>query len=75
MFNPARRNGEEENEETRKLLLEAEIEVRDSNPSFVLTHEKSMVIDEKMAFVKSLNWETKNLTETSDYAIVNSQRA
>ena len=72
MLNPTRRNGEEENEETRNQLREADIEVRDSNPSFILTHEKSMVIDEKLAFVKSLNWETKNLTETRDYAIVTS---
>src|SRR5664279_5376550 len=60
MLNPARRSGEEENEDTRKTLEEAGIEVRDSNPSFIITHEKSMVIDEKLAFVKSLNWETKN---------------
>ncbi len=72
MLNPSRRNGEEENEDTRKLLEDAGIEVRDSNPLFVLTHEKSMVIDEKLAFVKSLNWETKNLTETRDYAIITS---
>jgi phosphatidylserine/phosphatidylglycerophosphate/cardiolipin synthase-like enzyme len=70
MLNPARRNGEDENEETRSMLEAAGIEVRDSNPSFVITHEKSMVIDEKLAFVKSLNWETKNLTETRDYAII-----
>jgi cardiolipin synthase A/B len=72
MLNPARRNGEEENEDTRKILEEAGIEVRDSNPFFILTHEKSMVIDEKLGFVKSLNWETKNLTETRDYAIITS---
>ena len=72
MLNPARRNGEEENEDTRKMLEEAGIEVRDSNPYFVLTHEKSMVVDEKIAFVKSLNWETKNLTETRDYAVITS---
>ena len=70
MLNPSRRNGAEENEETRKLLTDAGIEVRDSNPSFVITHEKSMVIDGKRAFVKSLNWETKNMTETRDYAII-----
>ncbi|HLY70414.1 MAG TPA: phospholipase D-like domain-containing protein [Puia sp.] len=70
MLNPARRNGEEENEDTRKLLEDAGIEVRDSNPTFVITHEKSMVVDEKIGFVKSLNWETKNLTETRDYAII-----
>ncbi len=28
-----------------------------------------MVVDEKIAFVKSLNWATKNLTESRDYAI------
>ena len=42
----------------------------DSNPAFDLTHEKSMVVDDKTAFVKSLNWDTKNLTETRDYAVV-----
>ncbi len=44
----------------------ADIAVRDANPAFDLTHEKSMVVDEKAAFVKSLNWTTKNLTETRD---------
>jgi cardiolipin synthase len=71
MLNPARRNGEEENEGAR-AKLEAAGKVRDSNPDFIITHEKSMVVDGKLAFVKSLNWETKNLTETRDYAIVTS---
>ncbi len=69
MLNPARRSGEEENGETRKLLESAGIEVKDSNPKFGITHEKSMVIDDDTAFVKSLNWATKNLTVTRDYAI------
>ena len=29
-----------------------------------------MVIDDETAFVKSLNWATRNLTETRDYAVV-----
>jgi cardiolipin synthase len=70
MLNPARRDGKEENQESRHLLSKAGIEVIDSNPAFDLTHEKSMVIDDKTAFVKSLNWDTKNLTETRDYAVV-----
>src|SRR5438552_590527 len=70
MLNPARRSGEEENEKTRKQLTHGGIEVLDSNPDFHLTHEKSMVVDEKTAFVKSLNWATKNLTGTRDYAVV-----
>ena len=70
MLNPARRSGEEENVATRKALGEANIDVLDSNPAFQLTHEKSMIVDDHTAFVKSLNWETRNLTETRDYAVV-----
>ena len=29
-----------------------------------------MVVDDQTAFIQSLNWETKNLTETRDYAVV-----
>ena len=74
MLNPARRSGEQENEETRKVLIEAGIEVLDSNPKFDLTHEKSMVIDDVTAYVKSLNWQTKNLTVTRDYAVVTTHK-
>ena len=70
MLNPARRDGESENVETAKKLKAANIEVIDSNPAFDVTHEKSMVVDEQQAFVHSLNWDTKNLTETRDFAIV-----
>jgi phosphatidylserine/phosphatidylglycerophosphate/cardiolipin synthase-like enzyme len=70
MLNPARRGGEPENEATRKKLEKAGVEVIDSNPAFAVTHEKSMVVDDDTAFVKSLNWETKNLTETRDYAVL-----
>ena len=70
MLNPKRRNGVSENDESRRKLEAAGIEVRDSNPAFDLTHEKSMVVDDTTAFVKSLNWQTKNLTSTRDYAII-----
>jgi phosphatidylserine/phosphatidylglycerophosphate/cardiolipin synthase-like enzyme len=33
-----------------------------------------MVIDDATAFIESLNWEPRNLTETRDYAIVTSHR-
>ncbi len=70
MLNPTRRSGEKENDDSRKMLTDAGIEVIDSNPAFGLTHEKSMVVDDTSAWVKSLNWQTKNLTETRDYAVV-----
>ena len=74
MLNAARRSGEAENEETRKTLKAAGIDVQDSNPAFDLTHEKSMVVDDEAAFVMSLNWETRNVTQTRDYAIVTRHR-
>lgn len=70
MLNPARRSGETENEDSRRQLVEAGVSVLDSNPAFDLTHEKSMVVDEEQAFVMSLNWQTRNVSETRDYAIV-----
>jgi cardiolipin synthase len=70
MLNPARRSGEHDNETTRKALERVDIDVKDANPAFALTHEKSMVVDDETAFVKSLNWATSNLTETRDYAVV-----
>ena len=70
MLNPARRSGESENEKARKMLSEAAVAVTDSNPAFDVTHEKSMVVDDECAFVMSLNWATKNFTETRDYAVV-----
>ena len=70
MLNPNRRSGEKENGATRKALQKAGVEVTDTNPAFGVTHEKSMVVDDSKAFIKSLNWATENLTETRDYAIV-----
>src|SRR5258705_12931917 len=70
MLNPARRRGEHDNDATRRAMEQAGIDVKDASPAFALTHEKSMVIDDETAFVKSLNWATRNLTETRDYAVV-----
>jgi len=69
MLNPVRRDGTGENKATREALLAAGVEVMDSNPKFPVTHEKSMVVDSKIAFINSLNWDTENLEETRDYSI------
>lgn len=72
MLNPARKNGEDDNQAARDALAQAGVEVRDANPQFSLTHEKSMVVDDETAFVKSLNWATRNMTDTRDYAVATS---
>ncbi len=70
MLNPARRDGESENQASSKQLEAGGVEVLDSNPAYDVTHEKSMVVDDTTAFVNSLNFETKNLTVTRDYSVV-----
>src|SRR5580765_1109253 len=74
MLNAARRSGEHDNDTTRRTLERHGVAVRDANPAFDLTHEKSMVVDDQTAFVKSLNWASRNLTETRDYAVITTRR-
>jgi phosphatidylserine/phosphatidylglycerophosphate/cardiolipin synthase-like enzyme len=69
MLNPARRDGTSDNDAAWEMLKEAGIAVRDSSAEFAVTHQKSMVIDDKVGFIESLNWETRDLTETRDYAV------
>ncbi len=70
MLNPARRTGETESEKARaRLVVDAGIEVREQQSQLDLT-PKSMVIDDQLGFVESLNWEPKDLTETRDYAVL-----
>lgn len=70
MLNPARRSGEVQNKGARSVLRGAGIDVLDTNPAFPVTHEKSMVIDDRIALVGSLNWEPENFVKTRDYAVL-----
>jgi cardiolipin synthase len=72
MLNPQRRDGKKENDETRAALVASGIQVKDSNPAFDLTHEKSMVVDEQVAFIQSFNWETNAFSASRDYGIITS---
>src|ERR1700749_265600 len=75
MLNPQRRNGKKENDETRAALTESGVEVKDSNPAFDLTHEKSMVVDDEIAFVQSFNWDSEAFLASRDYAIITSRKS
>ena len=70
MLNPARHTGEIQNKGSRVVLRGAGIDILDTNPAFPITHEKSMVIDDKIALVGSMNWEPENFLKTRDYAVV-----
>jgi cardiolipin synthase A/B len=69
MLNPSRRDGTTDNQVARDALLAAGVDVHDSSTEFAVTHQKSMVIDDRIGFIESLNWETRDLTETRDYAV------
>lgn len=51
-------------------LLDGGIEVKEGSPAFSVTHEKSMVVDEAMAFIESFNWEPENFKETRDFGVL-----
>ena len=70
MLNPARRSGESDNDVTYHILADAGLDVRATHPDFQITHEKSMVIDEQVAYIKSLNWASRNFALTRDYAVI-----
>ncbi|MBZ5622696.1 MAG: phospholipase [Acidobacteriia bacterium] len=69
LLNPARHSGEIQNRGARTVLLEAGIDVLDTNPAFAVTHEKSMVVDDATAFIGSLNWDPDNFEETREFAV------
>src|SRR5215468_10752457 len=70
MLNPARRSGEEDNEPTRRALEKVDVEVKDANPAFDLTHEKSMVVDDPTPPPHSLHGATETRPQPRDYALV-----
>jgi len=70
MLSPARRSGEIQNKGARKVLRDAGIDVLDSNPAFDVTHEKSMVCDDRTALIGSANWEPQTFEKTRDFNIV-----
>ena len=70
MLNPSRFTGEHDNDEAFDFFNKEGVPVQSTNPQYPITHEKSMVIDRKIAFVMSLNWAPKYFGRTRDYALV-----
>jgi len=70
MLNPSRFTGEHDNDEAFELFKNAKVNVKETNPKYPITHEKSMVVDGKQAFIMSLNWAPKYFGLTRDYGLV-----
>jgi cardiolipin synthase A/B len=73
MLNPARRSGAVQNRGSRGVLREAGLDVLDTSPAFDVSHEKSMVVDDQMALIGSLNWDQENFERMRDYAVMTSE--
>jgi phosphatidylserine/phosphatidylglycerophosphate/cardiolipin synthase-like enzyme len=70
MLNPQRSTGTRANDETFKTLEAAGVPVKWTNPRFIVTHEKSLVVDGIRAFICTFNLSVKYFTETRDFGIV-----
>ncbi|NDD28582.1 MAG: cardiolipin synthase [Proteobacteria bacterium] len=75
MLNPQRSTGTRANDDTFKLLEAAGVPVRWTNPHFLVSHEKSIVVDDRRAFVCTFNLSEKYFTETRDYAVATTDPA
>jgi phosphatidylserine/phosphatidylglycerophosphate/cardiolipin synthase-like enzyme len=70
LLNPPRTSVPHRNEETFRALSAAGVSTKWTGPEFMVTHEKSMVVDERAAFVQSLNWAPRHFAETRDHCII-----
>lgn len=70
MLNAARSGGDRANDETYEQFSAAGIAVQWANPKFYVTHEKSIVVDEKAALVATFNMCLKYFTATRDYGVI-----
>jgi phosphatidylserine/phosphatidylglycerophosphate/cardiolipin synthase-like enzyme len=70
MLNAKRCGGDRANDETYEQLQSAGIDVKWSSSKFYVTHEKSIVVDEKAALVATFNLMEKYFTLTRDYGII-----
>ncbi len=70
MLNPARSSGSRANDEAAARLRSGGVAVSWTSPHFAVTHEKSMVIDGRLALVATFNFDDKYFTETRDYGLI-----
>ncbi len=70
MLNPARSSGSRANDDMKARLQAGGCTVTWSSPAFAVTHEKSMVVDERAALIATFNFGVKYFTATRDYGII-----
>lgn len=72
LLNRSRVEGTRDNDASFKTLQEAGVNVRWATDRYVVTHEKSIVVDDARAFILSFNLAQKFFQDTRDHGIVTS---
>jgi phosphatidylserine/phosphatidylglycerophosphate/cardiolipin synthase-like enzyme len=70
MLNAKRSGGDRANDDTYELLRDRGVDVRWTSPQFYVTHEKSIVVDGRVALIATFNLCTKYFTRTRDYGFI-----
>ena len=73
MLNPRRSSGSRANDATMGALRAAGVDARWTSEHFAVTHEKSMVVDGRLALIATFNFMDKYFTATRDYGVLVSQ--
>jgi cardiolipin synthase A/B len=70
MLNPHRSSGDRPNDAVFSQLQQTGMAVQWTSPDFVVTHEKSIVVDDRRALIATFNLVPKYFTETRDYGVI-----
>lgn len=70
LLNQVRSSGERPNDATLASLEQAGIAVAWASPHFLVTHEKSLVIDRCRVLISTFNFSEKYFSRTRDYGLV-----
>ena len=75
MLNAAKATGERLNDPFFEKMKSTGIELQWSNPSFLVTHEKSIIVDGKSALLATFNFMEKYFQATRDYGVLTNDPA
>jgi cardiolipin synthase A/B len=75
MLNAAKATGERLNDPFFEKMKSIGIDVQWSNPSFLVTHEKSIIVDGKVALLATFNFMEKYFQATRDYGVLTTDPA
>ena len=73
MLNSQRQRGDRDNDETFAKFKSAGVNVQWASPKFIVTHEKSIVVDGKAALIATFNLCAKYFSLTRDYGVITQQ--